>query len=74
MPIYEYHCPECGNTFEHLARRLAEPAPVCPNCGAKKVEKLLSAFSPAVGSGSKAKEGPPCANGGRCAGGSCPYA
>ena len=34
MPIYEYKCESCGATFEHLHRRLSEPAPDCPECGA----------------------------------------
>lgn len=45
MPIYEYRCEKCGNTFEHLARRLSEPAPKCPKCGAANPKKQLSSFS-----------------------------
>lgn len=74
MPIYEYQCAECGNAFEHLARRLSEPDPKCPNCGATKVEKQLSTFSPAMGASGGGKAPPPCASGGGCAGKSCPYA
>jgi putative FmdB family regulatory protein len=58
MPIYEYRCRKCGARFEHLARRLSEPAPKCPACGAAKPEKQLSVFSAAV-----AEQAPPCASG-----------
>jgi putative FmdB family regulatory protein len=51
MPIYEYQCSACGKTFEYLARSLAEPAPKCPKCGAKKPRKLLSSFNAGVSGG-----------------------
>jgi putative FmdB family regulatory protein len=45
MPIYEYQCLECGKKFERLVRsRSASVAIECPQCGGRKVEKLLSAF------------------------------
>jgi putative FmdB family regulatory protein len=64
MPIYEYICRACGRPFEHLHRRLNEPAPACPACGAKKAAKQFSSFSAKVG-GSQ-MEMPPCASGGCC--------
>lgn len=36
MPIYEYHCPECGQSFEKLVRggrKAREKAVACPTCG-----------------------------------------
>ena len=36
MPLYEYHCPGCGESFEKLVRggREAREAPAdCPTCG-----------------------------------------
>jgi len=42
MPIYEYYCPACDARFSHLARRFDEPAPPCPGCGSRQVEKLVS--------------------------------
>lgn len=45
MPIYEYRCPHCGETFEKLvpmgtdSRQLA-----CPHCGNKGVDKKVSLF------------------------------
>ncbi|MEA3427771.1 MAG: zinc ribbon domain-containing protein [Thermodesulfobacteriota bacterium] len=45
MPIYAYKCNKCGGIFDHLALSFSEPAPKCPNCGAKNPKKQLSAFS-----------------------------
>jgi putative FmdB family regulatory protein len=43
MPIYEYHCDECGSQKEHL-QKMSDPAvSVCPACGSGKYRKLLSA-------------------------------
>ncbi len=41
MPIYEYRCSECGESFELLVRGSAA-ADACPACGAPDVEKLFS--------------------------------
>ena len=54
MPMYEFVCLECGNTFEELRPpRLETFGVICPACSSKKVEKLLSSF--AAGSGSSKK-------------------
>lgn len=46
MPIYEYRCTECGQTFARLQRMGAGADEVrCPGCGSGAVERLLSAFS-----------------------------
>jgi putative FmdB family regulatory protein len=43
MPIYEYRCSTCGFQDEYL-QKVSEPQlTVCPSCGKKKFEKLLSA-------------------------------
>lgn len=44
MPIYEYRCPACGDTFEQMRRmsQSTEPAP-CPKCqtaSARAVSRL----------------------------------
>ena len=46
MPIYEYRCQECGEEFEKFVRSMNNPEPEikCPECGGRKVAKLLSAF------------------------------
>jgi putative FmdB family regulatory protein len=43
MPIYEYRCAACGFQKEHLQKRDDPLLRVCPQCGAKCYEKLLSA-------------------------------
>jgi putative FmdB family regulatory protein len=46
MPIYEYECDACSARFEQIQKFSDPPVEVCPNCGEKKVHKLLS--SPAI--------------------------
>lgn len=40
MPIYEYHCPKCGD-FDQMQKITDEPLKKCPTCKAK-VNKLIS--------------------------------
>lgn len=61
MPIYEYKCPDCGNQFSHLHKRLGESAPPCPQCQSSKASKRISTFSARV-----ASSGPACANADSC--------
>ncbi len=42
MPLYEYKCGHCGETFEALQRFSDEPLTVHPKCGHGPVERLLS--------------------------------
>jgi putative FmdB family regulatory protein len=51
MPIYEFQCDTCDNTFEKLVFRSDEENFDCPKCGGKKVSRLLSATSFMSGSG-----------------------
>ena len=44
MPIYDYRCGDCNKTFELLVRGAA--APVCPDCGTPRLEKLVSLPAP----------------------------
>jgi putative FmdB family regulatory protein len=39
MPIYEFHCCDCDDTFEKLV--FGQDSVVCPKCGGA-VEKLMS--------------------------------
>ena len=49
MPLFEFRCPPCERDFELLVRN-GEQA-VCPHCGSKSIEKLLSeAAAPAASS------------------------
>ena len=44
--MYEYECRGCGYRFEQIRKFSDPPIEVCPQCGERKVEKLLS--SPAI--------------------------
>ena len=45
MPIYEYKCKSCDETFEMYRGLLDRDSKVeCPKCGSKNVERILSAF------------------------------
>ena len=45
MPIYEYRCQDCGEKFDKLVRSSTDQAElICPNCGSKQAEKLMSLF------------------------------
>ena len=43
MPMYEFHCKDCGFNFEELSSFLVEELP-CPKCGytADKIVSLCS--------------------------------
>ena len=44
MPLYEFECARCGETFEELVRRSEEGQPVeCRRCGSAETRKLMSA-------------------------------
>ena len=46
MPLYEYECEACGQRFERIQKFSDPLAELCPNCGEKKLHKLVS--SPAI--------------------------
>ena len=51
MPIYEYRCRECGEKFEKLVRFGTSTSEIkCPECGGRRVEKLISAFRTKISS------------------------
>ncbi len=72
MPMFEYRCESCGETFEQLMRSSDRDEDLnCPSCGAKHPKKLLSSFSATMnGIGSGFEAAPSCATGncptGRC--------
>ncbi len=45
MPIYEFECEGCGAVFEELVA-VGATAVACPECGAERTRRLLSAVSP----------------------------
>lgn len=42
MPVYEYACGSCGNSFDVKQRFSDEPIAVCPDCGSS-VQRVLHA-------------------------------
>lgn len=48
MPIYEYHCSKCKQDVSILFLSFSEAdekEPICPECGNKKLERLLSSVA-----------------------------
>jgi putative FmdB family regulatory protein len=46
MPIYEFQCRKCGDTFEQLMFPSdPDDIAVCPTCGENDTCKLMSSFS-----------------------------
>ncbi|HXK33221.1 MAG TPA: zinc ribbon domain-containing protein [Dehalococcoidia bacterium] len=46
MPIYEYACHNCRKFVEIIHRRIpaASDKPQCPECGSKKLTRMISRF------------------------------
>jgi putative FmdB family regulatory protein len=44
MPIYEYRCADCGKRPSIFFRSLSavEASPQCPNCGGRRLTRLIS--------------------------------
>jgi putative FmdB family regulatory protein len=69
MPLYEYLCITCGNTFEQFVRSAsAQEAVTCPKCASTQVNKQFSTFgmkgaSGFSGTGAAAND-PSCSTGG----------
>lgn len=43
MPIYEYECGACGGRREFIQKFSDSPKRKCPECGALKLKRLMSA-------------------------------
>ena len=73
MPIFEYTCKACTHRFETLVR--GSQAPVCPDCGSRKLQKELSVFAVAGQSSQMAPPVPtgPCASCDSMGAGGCPW-
>ena len=68
MPIFEYRCSDCGQTFEAFVT--VQRTPECPDCHGVNLAKLLS--SPGmVGSGSGKSEPTSFPASGGCGMGTC---
>ncbi len=67
MPIYEYTCTQCGNTFEKLV--FTPSAPIeCPKCAGHDVKKQFSVFGMKSGETFVSSSGSSC---GSCSSHSC---
>ena len=58
MPIYEFHCNECGQENEVLVRSSDWQGTPCPDCGSTQLTKILSTFAASVAGGGG--DGPSC--------------
>ena len=64
MPIYEYKCTECGNTFSRLRSIGASTDGTrCPKCKNENVERLLSSFASTSTGSSTGGPVPSCSSG-----------
>jgi len=43
MPVYVYHCDNCGTQFEKNQRFSDDPLKICPECGKKTLHKVITA-------------------------------
>ena len=41
MPTYEYECPDCGHAFELFQPMTAKVKRTCPECGSRKLKRLI---------------------------------
>ena len=68
MPLFEYLCEECGESFEKLVRGSTKTI-LCPSCESENVRKKLSTFASRIAGGSSistssSSAGAACAPGG----------
>ena len=42
MPLYEYTCRDCSNSFETLVSAKRGEPERCPTCGGQRVERLIA--------------------------------
>ncbi len=52
MPTYEYVCDACEHQFEEFQSIKAEPLRTCPECGRKKLRRLIGPGAAIVFKGS----------------------
>ena len=62
MPVYEYRCRSCGNTFSALVASSDTPAEdiECPRCKEHRAEKLLSMKATVIGGNRMTDSAPVC--------------
>ena len=72
MPMYEYACSACGQTFEELVSMTGTTKVACPSCGSSRTDKLLSKFQRVrAGGGGGSAPVAVGGGGGGCCGGGC---
>lgn len=72
MPIYEFHCDDCGTDFEELVMsRGGQAEVVCKQCGSNNIAKLLSGPAVRSAAGAASSAPTPKMGGGGCGGGGC---
>ena len=68
MPLYVYHCNECGDDFEKIVRfSEADLVQSCPACQSQDTKKKISAavsFSATLNTGSFSSSSSSCGSGG----------
>ena len=73
MPMYEFRCQDCSQTFETLVR--SNDVTQCPSCQSQALEKLFSVFAMSGGStkqgSSAAASAPSCGPSCGCGPASC---
>jgi putative FmdB family regulatory protein len=72
MPIYEYHCADCDQSFEIFVRP-SDTETNCPNCQSVNLAREMSVFASARSSDTAGpiNRGGGTARSGGCCGGSC---
>lgn len=71
MPIYEYQCSGCQQSFEELVFSRDEK-PECPHCGSFAVEKKISTFGVGASTGPCGDAACPMPEAPACGTGACP--
>lgn len=70
MPLFEFECENCGETFEELVRSSAAISEVlCPECESSQIHKKMSTFASRLAGGgsssvSRSTSAASCAPGG----------
>jgi putative FmdB family regulatory protein len=74
MPIYEYRCDDCAQSFETFVRPGHPEDAACPDCAGAHIHRELSVFASGRGAESASPQAMPSARpamGGGCCGGRC---
>jgi putative FmdB family regulatory protein len=64
MPLYEYHCSECDQSFEKMVRfSEVNLSPECPHCHSRETHKQISTFAARVAGATAASSASNCSSG-----------